>query len=134
MNKFICWLTGLPETNTVSNGTKFVITQGSSALVVTWENILKSINILTVPAETHNIVEVGADYTLDGSEDIVICHGTLAITYENKVNSEKSHSIRAIGGTVTISSDALIEETSILTDGQAVKAVYSAIADSWVDL
>ncbi|MCP3688804.1 MAG: hypothetical protein GY784_10355 [Gammaproteobacteria bacterium] len=138
--KFYCWLTTVPTVNTLSSATKFIITQGSDVVSITWSDILKNINIISPPVQSHNIVEINSDnspYQMTGMEDVLICHVTgdpIDVIYEPKADSVKAHGIRAVGGTVNLTSDAASIELDTLTSGQAVKSVYSGVADAWLSI
>ena len=126
----------LPQTSTLSADTLFAIAQGVTAKSVSLATLEKYLISYISPPDNmpDKIVEVNADYEMDGSEDIVICHGDLTVTYEPKADNIKDHKIRAVSGTVNLLSDAATTETAILIAGQAVNSIYSTISDAWLDI
>ncbi|MCP3999621.1 MAG: hypothetical protein GY727_01780 [Gammaproteobacteria bacterium] len=79
-----------------------------------------------------NVVQIDSDYTINGTEDIILCTGALTITLIPVAQTGKSVTIQAEGGTVTFSSvDPIQGGTSNIVDGNSIKLVGKKSTNEW---
>ena len=125
-------LNQFPANTSIASGQQIVLADNTLVSFSTLSNAVAARIVLASAQNTVIVTNAQSPYTLLGTEDIIMCTGVVTINLMPGVDSIKSFTVNADGGTVTLAPDGTdTVQTSTVTSPNSARFGFKTSTTEW---